>query len=202
MAELAPVGLRATVPEHLRALSRKELLRPDRSDFAGDEAFRFRHLLIRDAAYSAMPKEARADLHERFAAWLERVSAEHVAEYEEILGYHLERAYTYRRELGPIDGRSENLGDSGGPLSRILGYRALERGDITAGTKLLRVSGRGDAGGVERSGIRRWPITSRPSITWATSERASELAAKGQNVRSKTGTSLARLRSRWLGCFL
>ena len=140
VAELAPVGLRATVPEHLRALSRKELLRPDRSDFAGDEAFRFRHLLIRDAAYSAMPKEARADLHERFAAWLERVSAEHVAEYEEILGYHLERAYTYRRELGPMDDRAEKLGEAAGGYLGSSGYRALERGDIAAGTKLLRAA--------------------------------------------------------------
>ena len=56
VAELAPEDLRASVPDHLRALSRKELVRPDRSDFAGDEAFRFRHLLIRDAAYAAMPK--------------------------------------------------------------------------------------------------------------------------------------------------
>ncbi len=33
---------------------------------------RFRHLLIRDAAYEAMPKEVRARLHERYADWLER----------------------------------------------------------------------------------------------------------------------------------
>ena len=38
----------------------------------GEDAFRFRHLLIRDAAYDALPKATRADLHERFAAWLER----------------------------------------------------------------------------------------------------------------------------------
>ena len=32
-----------------------------------DDAFRFRHILIRDAAYDALPKATRADLHERFA---------------------------------------------------------------------------------------------------------------------------------------
>ena len=38
----------------------------------GEDAFRFRHLLIRDAAYQAMPKEQRAELHERFAALAHR----------------------------------------------------------------------------------------------------------------------------------
>ena len=42
----------------------------------GEDGFRFRHLLIRDAAYDALPKSARADLHDRFAAWLEHHGAE------------------------------------------------------------------------------------------------------------------------------
>ena len=41
----------------------------------GDDAFRFRHLLIRDAAYDALPKATRAELHERFADWLEEHGA-------------------------------------------------------------------------------------------------------------------------------
>src|SRR5205807_10235390 len=58
------------VDAELVGLVRKELIRPDRTMFPGDDAFRFRHLLIRDAAYDALPKETRADLHERFANWL------------------------------------------------------------------------------------------------------------------------------------
>ena len=73
---LAPEALRPQVRSRLLALARKELIRPDRAEFAGEDAFRFRHLLIRDAAYQAMPKEQRADLHERFAAWLERAAGE------------------------------------------------------------------------------------------------------------------------------
>ena len=68
---LRPNGCAPNVPSRLLALARKELIRPDRAEFAGEDAFRFRHLLIRDAAYQAMPKEQRADLHERFADWLE-----------------------------------------------------------------------------------------------------------------------------------
>ena len=96
------------MPRRLLALARKELIRPDRAEFAGEDAFRFRHLLIRDAAYQAMPKEQRADLHERFAGWLEHAAGERVAEYEEILAYHFEQAYRYRLELGPIDDRTSS----------------------------------------------------------------------------------------------
>ena len=56
------------------ARARAEGARPARAPatLPGDDAFRFRHLLIRDAAYDALPKAARAELHERFADWLER----------------------------------------------------------------------------------------------------------------------------------
>src|SRR5262249_26125235 len=50
----------------LTALVRKELVRPDKPQIPGDDAFRFRHLLIRDAAYDALPKGTRAKLHEQF----------------------------------------------------------------------------------------------------------------------------------------
>ena len=46
----------------------RELIHPERAQFAGEDGFRFRHLLIRDAAYDALPKAVRAELHERFAA--------------------------------------------------------------------------------------------------------------------------------------
>ncbi len=59
------------VTPRLAALVRKELIRPDKPAAPGEDAFRFRHLLIRDAAYDALPKATRAELHERFAAWLE-----------------------------------------------------------------------------------------------------------------------------------
>ena len=69
-----------------------------------DDAFRFRHLLIRDAAYEALPKASRAELHERFAVWLEG-RAPDLVELDEILGYHLEQAARYRAELGdPVSG--------------------------------------------------------------------------------------------------
>ena len=103
------------VPTRLMALVRKELVRPDRAQLPGDDAFRFRHLLIRDAAYDGLPKSARAELHERFAAWLEAHGAS-LIELDEILGYHLEQAHRYRVELG-----------IGGESTQALARQAAER---------------------------------------------------------------------------
>jgi class 3 adenylate cyclase/tetratricopeptide (TPR) repeat protein len=87
------------VTPRLAALVRKQLIRPDRPQLPGEDGFRFRHLLIRDAAYDALPKARRAELHERFAGWLgEHGSA--LVELDEIVGYHLEQACRYRSELG------------------------------------------------------------------------------------------------------
>ena len=134
---LTPEGLRPQVPTRLLALARKELIRPDRAEFAGEDAFRFRHLLIRDAAYRAMPKEQRADLHQRFAEWLEGAAGERLAEYEEILGYHLEQAYRYRAELGPPDEAMKDLGRSAAARLISSAERARERGDFAVAERLL-----------------------------------------------------------------
>jgi class 3 adenylate cyclase/tetratricopeptide (TPR) repeat protein len=88
-----------SVQGKLVGLVRKELVRPERSDLPGDEAYRFRHLLIRDAAYDALPKSVRAELHDRFVDWLEK-QGEGLVELDEIVGYHLEQAATYAQELG------------------------------------------------------------------------------------------------------
>ena len=66
---LSPDG---QVTPRLAALVRKGLIRPDKAQLPGEDAFRFHHLLLRDAAYDALPKSVRADLHERFAGWLEQ----------------------------------------------------------------------------------------------------------------------------------
>jgi tetratricopeptide (TPR) repeat protein len=116
---------------------RMELVRPDQASFVGEEAYRFRHLLIRDAAYQALAKQTRSELHERFAAWLERVASERLAEYEEIIGYHLEQAYRYRTELGPPDAHALALGERAGALLADAGERADGRADVSATVDLL-----------------------------------------------------------------
>ena len=118
----------------LTALVRKELIRPDRPLFAGEDAFRFRHLLMRDAAYEGLAKAERADLHERFANWLEQHGAE-LVELDELVGYHVEQAYRYRVDLGQADERG--LAARAGERLAAAGSRAVVRRDVQAGVSLL-----------------------------------------------------------------
>jgi class 3 adenylate cyclase/tetratricopeptide (TPR) repeat protein len=120
------------VTARLTALVRRELLRPDRALLAGDDGFRFRHLLIRDAAYEALPKSVRADLHERFASWL--VQHAELVELDELVGYHLEQAVRYRGELGAP---AEELALRAGDRLAAAGRRALWREDRRAARGLL-----------------------------------------------------------------
>jgi class 3 adenylate cyclase/tetratricopeptide (TPR) repeat protein len=117
----------------LIGLVRKELVRPDRPQFPVDDAYRFRHLLIRDAAYDALPKAERAELHERLAAWLEERQAT-LVELDEIVGHHLEQAARYRKDLGEPD---PNLAERAAERLAAAGRRALWRGDPRAAASLL-----------------------------------------------------------------
>jgi class 3 adenylate cyclase/tetratricopeptide (TPR) repeat protein len=137
VADLSPAEARQGVGASLQTLVRKELVRPAADGFAGEDAFRFHHILIRDAAYGGIAKLERAGLHERFAEWLETKAGERLSEYEEIVGYHLEQAYRYRAELGPLDGRSHELGRRAAERLAAAGRRALDRGDMAAAANLL-----------------------------------------------------------------
>ena len=134
---LSSEEIRSEVGSHLEALVRKELVRPDYAQFPGEDAFRFRHQLIRDAAYDAMSKELRAELHEQFAAWLEKAAGDRVLEYEEILGFHLEQAYRYRMELAPIDDAARDLASRAAERLSSAGLHAGVRGDMAAAADLL-----------------------------------------------------------------
>jgi class 3 adenylate cyclase/tetratricopeptide (TPR) repeat protein len=124
------------VTARLAGLVRRELVRPDRAHIPGEDGFRFRHLLIRDAAYEALSKSARADLHSRFADWLEKTGAA-LVELDEILGHHLEQAARYRAELGQAD---PELARRAGERLAAAGRRALLREDYAAATNLLERS--------------------------------------------------------------
>ena len=97
-----PAPERPAVGANLLSLVRKELIRPDSAAIPGDDGFRFGHILIRDAAYEAIPKRQRALLHELLSAdWLEARLAHDAP--DEIVGYHLEQAY---RDLQPSSATS------------------------------------------------------------------------------------------------
>lgn len=137
VAALAPAGLRGAIGAHLLQLGRQQFIRPDRAVFPGDDAFRFGHSLICDAAYRAIPKGLRSQLHEQFVTWLEQRGVGQRREYEEVLGYHLEQAYRARVTLGPVDGHTMELGRRAGELLGAAGLRAAAGMNMTAAVTLL-----------------------------------------------------------------
>ena len=137
VAEMSPEEQRPRVGSQLQSLARKELIRPDRSDLREEDAFRFTHSLIADAAYSGIPKGVRAELHERFASWIEAKRRDRASEYEEIVGYHLEQAYRSLAELGLSNERVESLARRASAPLASAGRRAFARGDMPAAVNLL-----------------------------------------------------------------
>ena len=173
----------AELSERLVSLVRKQLIQPDATRLAGDDAYRFRHLLIRDAAYDALPKSVRADLHERVAAWHEGYGAP-LVEIDEIVGHHLEQSARYRNELGQPDAA---LAARAGERIAAAGRRALWRGDDAAAARCSPAV---------RSSCGRRASTSRSSSTSRACSRARRrprLSPPRQpNVRWRTATSRER----------
>jgi predicted ATPase len=125
------------VARRLDSVVRREIIRPDRSSPDILDAYRFRHILIRDAAYAALSKGERAELHERFADFQERAAGDRLSEYEEVIGYHLEQATHYRQGLGRNDERTRDLARRAAQLLGAAGIRAIQRGDGLASNRLL-----------------------------------------------------------------
>jgi DNA-binding SARP family transcriptional activator len=125
------------IDRHLQALIRRELIAPGPSALPGEQGLRFRHPLIREAAYDSLPKAVRADLHERVARWLENSSEGPMAEYDEIIGHHLEQAYRYRADLAPVGEEEVELAVRAVNRLAAAGRRASSRADMIAADSLL-----------------------------------------------------------------
>jgi class 3 adenylate cyclase/tetratricopeptide (TPR) repeat protein len=134
---LTPEPAQAEADAHLLALVRKELLRPAPAPFGGRDGFSFRHQLVRDAAYDSLPKQVRADLHERYAGWLTEAFAARGAEVGEVLGWHLERSYRLLTELGPVDAHGREVAVEAAARLAAAGHVATGRGDLPAAANLL-----------------------------------------------------------------
>ena len=133
VAALLPEDDRPTLGEHLAALVRRQLIQPNPAASSVEDAFRFTHVLIQEAAYEGVPKEVRADLHERLA---ERLGSEEESE-DEIVGFHLERAYRCRAELGLVGERERQLAAAATARLEAAGHKAMVLGDAEASGNLL-----------------------------------------------------------------
>ena len=170
---LSPEGRRSDVPRSLVALVRKGLIRPERGLHPRGETFRFRHVLIREAAYEGLPKAGRAELHEVLADSLEQAAGDRLSEVEELIGFHLEQSNRYRSELAPLDERTRGLARRAAEHLIAAGRRAFARSDVAAAANLL---GRG-AALLEPGDPRRLAILTDLALALAQNGRPDEAKA-------------------------
>ncbi len=191
LVTLVPETVSGRLTEIHQSLVRKELIRP-----TGEDTYRFKHLLLRDAAYEALPKEQRADLHERFAEWLEVA----VPEVEEIRGYHLEQAYRFRAELGPLDDRVEQLARRASSLLATAGRRAAHRADVPATIHLLEraVSLLPDG---DREAVAFYPDLGTALMESGDVGRPEQLFRDAERLGDEATALRARLERIWLDLF-
>src|SRR3954452_12176631 len=113
-------------------LLRDFVTRETRASISGERAYKFKHVLIREVAYSGLSKTARADLHHAYAEWLGEKAGD---ELLEIRAFHLDLATQLLAELdgaAPLELREE----AAEALTRA-GRRALSRESFRTARKLL-----------------------------------------------------------------
>jgi DNA-binding SARP family transcriptional activator len=134
--ELLPAEARAPFSRNLQALVAKGLVQRGPPSRGPHEEYSFRHILIQEAAYRSTPKSLRAELHHRYADWLE-VASKPFPGRSEILGHHLEQSARYRNELWPANSESGALSRRAAGYLETAGYAARDRGDDLAAVNLL-----------------------------------------------------------------
>ena len=135
--ELLPPEARDPLSRNLKTLIAKGLVERGPPGMNPVEEYGFRHILIQEAAYRAIPKSLRAELHHRFADWLEYVYLTPAMQRPEILGYHLEQSVRYLRELRPAEAQSSPLPRRAAGHLEAAGRAAHDRGDALAAMNLL-----------------------------------------------------------------
>src|SRR3954452_11782058 len=135
VAGLLPADQRAGLDLRLASLQRRELIGPVAADLPGQVGYRFAHVLVRDVAYGLLAKATRAELHERYAHWLDDEAG---GGADEVVGYQLQQAYRCHADLRPGAGAERRpLAVAGAARLEAAGRAALERGDVPAGVNLL-----------------------------------------------------------------
>jgi class 3 adenylate cyclase/tetratricopeptide (TPR) repeat protein len=132
VAELLPEEARESLGRDLMALVRRQLIEPDPSVFAGEDGFRFSHVLIREAVYEGLPKEACADLHEQLASRLR----DGPGSEDEVIGHHLEQAFRAWSQLG-LAGNRADLAREAQERLHAAAHKVLLGGDPDAAADLL-----------------------------------------------------------------
>ena len=113
-------------------LLRDLIVREPRASISGEQAYKFRHVLIREVAYAGLSKLSRAELHRAFALWLAEKAGD---ELVEIKAFHLDQA---ARLLAELDGAAPpELAEEAASALSHAGRRALSREAFRSARKLL-----------------------------------------------------------------
>jgi class 3 adenylate cyclase/tetratricopeptide (TPR) repeat protein len=136
-AVLAQGALDGRIEDLLLEAARRDLVSElDERGLGGGRAWTFKHILIRDVAYDAIPKIERSRAHDAFGRWLERMAGARVDEYSDIVAYHADQAFLFARELGEGDVRK--LGGRAYTQLMEVGTKAKRRGDLRAALAFFR----------------------------------------------------------------
>ncbi|HEY6103466.1 MAG TPA: tetratricopeptide repeat protein [bacterium] len=93
-------------PEVATALDRlceRDLIEArETSSLAGEREYNFKHALIKDVAYSLLPKVARSERHLRYAQWLEGATGQRLENLLATLAWHYEQAWRNQFDTGEM----------------------------------------------------------------------------------------------------
>ncbi|HEY7004785.1 MAG TPA: AAA family ATPase [Gaiellaceae bacterium] len=96
---------RTEVEHGLNTLVRKEFVRRERrSSVAGESAYVFRHVLLRDVAYGQIPRARRADSHRRVAEWVESLAVDRPEDLADMVAHHYSNALELTRAAKSPEG--------------------------------------------------------------------------------------------------
>jgi len=169
-------------------LLRDFVVRESRSSISGEVAYKFKHVLIREVAYSGLTKAARAEYHALFALWLEEHAGE---ELLEIRAFHLDQAARLHAELeGSVP--AELASDTAAALTAA-GKRALSRESFRTARRLLLRALELEPTLQRRFDAARaaWRMTDLPAVLVEMAAVAAEAEAAG--AKQLRGRALAAL---------
>jgi class 3 adenylate cyclase/tetratricopeptide (TPR) repeat protein len=132
LVELLPESDRPELGARLLSLVRRQFVRAVPGAGPRD-SYSFTHGLMRDAAYAAIPKSERDELHFRLAEYL----ASRPDAPGDQVGFHLADAVLLRRELGQDTDETRELAERAAERLVESADRALGMGDDRAASRLL-----------------------------------------------------------------
>jgi tetratricopeptide (TPR) repeat protein len=142
----------------------------------GEAEYSFFHILVRDVAYSQIPRAGRVAKHRRAASWIESVAGERAEDHAEILAYH----YTAALEAARAGGQTSEAEELVAPALRFLilaGDRALGLDTARAEANYARALDLSPPGHPERAEVLvKWADAARQAGREADAARALEEA--------------------------